>query len=663
MPTGADVLRAAQAAGAAERGDGHGEGPGAQPYEGDDHQGEVGGYPGEDHESETLSEDEELRPDGGEGADEQDLQGIYGRPQASSVQAGSAGRIGRNGPRQPAADTLSYSPSPPRKSPSASGSDKGSNRSSRKTSSNMVESGRHRPRGNLPPPPPFDGNVKKDVKCFKHWLQKVDSFIEIAKHIIGDEEIGLRLHAALEGDAAEYLEGIPAKTFGVPQGWKVLIQVLREKYDEKHMHKVGTAMKAFFKMQVDRSWTLTETMDQMDKAARLCKEAGLVLPDEIMTHFFFEHSGSSLERQANVLLRTGGDYDWKKVKKAVELLYPQTTVTSRHRDKGYGKGRTAHEVQGNWDESQSQQPEGAQQGQDPNMDLEDWLYYEDPVEKLADYDIPDYLPENLARELHEVYATHRENRARLAKAVKARGFYVSKGKGKKGKSKGKDGSKGAGKGPAKSKGKGGKARGGMSLEELKKVTTCGDCQELGHWKGDPQCKGPKKAHEAINVEPEEQDEYAEADDYSGYYDDPWAYYQWETPSVHETWVTSQGGDRDLPVPGAYVRQAWKEEKSEDYPELTKDEAYDVIKTVNKIKRKYGEGVYSDPKSKKSVEPAETGKPMDVFTVTALINHKVKERQQKEKAVHHAATAPEAVKDAFATLGIEPPSSSSSSVWD
>ena len=161
-------------------------------------------------------------------------------------------------------------------------------------------------------------------------------------------------------------------------------------------------------------------------------------------------------------------------------------MSARHRDqnqKGYGKGRSAHEVQGQWNDAQTAD------GTSNDMELEDWLYYEDPVEKLAEYDMPDYLPENLARELHEVYATHRENRARLAKAVKARGYHVTKGKGKKGagKSNGKDGGKSAGKAPPKSKGKGGKAR-GMSLEELKKVTTCGDCFELGHWKGDPQCK-------------------------------------------------------------------------------------------------------------------------------------------------------------------------------
>ena len=130
--------------------------------------------------------------------------------------------------------------------------------------------------------------MKKNPKAFRHWLQKVDSFVEIAKHIIGDEEIGLRLHSALEADAAEYLEDIPAKTFGVPGGWRVLIQVLREKFDERRMHKVGSAMKSFFKLQVDRSWTLTELVDHMDKSARLCREAGLAIPDEILVYQFFE---------------------------------------------------------------------------------------------------------------------------------------------------------------------------------------------------------------------------------------------------------------------------------------------------------------------------------------------------------------------------------------
>ena len=335
----------------------------------------------------------------------------------------------------------------------------------------------------------------------------------------------------------------------------MLLHVLKEKFDEKKMHKVGSAMKAFFKLQVDRSWTLTETMDHMDRAARLCKEAGLILPDEIMTHFFFEHSGSSFERQANILLRTGGEYTWKKVKAAVELLYPQTAVAPRRdRDyKGFGKGRMAHEVQGTWDDSYEH-----------SMDLEDWLFYEDPIEKTAEWDNADYLPENLARELHEVYNTHRENRARLAKAVKARGFYVNKGKGKKGGggSKGKGPpAKGAGKSSqagGKSKSKGGKAR-GMSLEELKKVTTCADCGEMGHWKGDPQ--GAKKAHEVLHEEAEEEDPTVEQYDYSQYW------YGWQDDN--EAWTATRAEPRPQ-------EPEQKSQKSKVYPNLNKEEAEEVI---------------------------------------------------------------------------------------
>ena len=400
---------------------------------------------------------------------------------------------------------------PARSSPSSAGSHSTPARKSRdKQSSETSDAAtRHRPRGNLPSAPPFDGDRKKDPKCYKHWIQKVDSYIEIAKKIIDDSEIGLRLHAALEGEAAEYLEDIPARTFGVQDGWKILPHVLKDKYDERRMHKVGSAMRGFFKLSLaDKNYALSEVAGLMDKAARQCRETGLVLPDEIMTYFFFEHTGCSLERQANLLLRTGGEYNWKKVKQAVELLYPQTNVPrSRDRDQGkqYGKGRSAHETsQGTWDEPSNNVD---------NMDLEDWLYYEDPIENLADYDVPDYIPEGLARELHEVFATHRENRAKLAKAVKARGFYVNKGKSKgKGsgysnKGKGKASEKG---GPSKGKGKG-KARNGMSLEELKKVTTRADCHQPGHWKGDPQCRGPKRAHETVAAEDDNQDPHSQAE--------------------------------------------------------------------------------------------------------------------------------------------------------
>lgn len=105
----------------------------------------------------------------------------------------------------------------------------------------------------------------------------------------------------------EYLEDLPAKTFGAENGWQVLLHVLKQKFDEKRMRLVGSAMKGFFKLKLqDKAYSMMEGADAMDKAARRCREANLVIPDEVMTYFYFERANCSNERQANILLRTGG---------------------------------------------------------------------------------------------------------------------------------------------------------------------------------------------------------------------------------------------------------------------------------------------------------------------------------------------------------------------
>ena len=57
----------------------------------------------------------------------------------------------------------------------------------------------------------------------------------------------------------------------------------------------------------------------------------------------------------------------------------------------------------------------------------------------------------------------------------------------------------------------------MSLDELKAKTTCAACGQVGHWKGDLQCKA-KSANEASRAQNDDHDE--EADDwyYAGLYD-------------------------------------------------------------------------------------------------------------------------------------------------
>ena len=178
--------------------------------------------------------------------------------QEALYQRVGAGRPGRNGPRTPArGDGVEDRGKDRDGGPSTPSSQR-----SKASTSQPDGNTRHRPRGNLPPAPVFDGDRKKDPKCFNHWVQKVDSYIEIAKKIIDESEIGLRLHAALEGEASDYLEDIPARTFGVDEGWKILMHVLKDKFDERRMRKVGSAMQGFFRMNLkDKSYTLTEIAD------------------------------------------------------------------------------------------------------------------------------------------------------------------------------------------------------------------------------------------------------------------------------------------------------------------------------------------------------------------------------------------------------------------
>ena len=501
-----------------------------------------------------------------------------------------------------------------------------------------------KPRGNLPPAPVFDGDRRKDAKCFRKYASKVDSYVEIAKNIIDDSEIGLRLHAALEGEAADFLEDIPAKTFGVEAGWQVLLKLLQDKYDEKRMHKVGSAMKGFFKLNLgDRQYTMMETAEAMDKAARRCREANLTIPDEIMIYFFFEHAQLSTERQANLLLRTSGEYDWKKMKQAVELLYQNTPVRSGppNNPQGHrGRTRATHEMHADTTDLWRRQPDwSASEEQWGN-----WLQDYDPVESLFDTDFEE-IPEDIARELHSCYQTHRENRQRLAKAVQARGFYV--GSASKGKGRGKGDSKGKGK----TKGKKGDGRArGMSLDELKAKTTCAACGQLGHWKGDPQCRA-KSANEASRAEAEGVED-DEGDWYGEYSSDQWA-----------TWESERYGYSDDRMaytihrtPTAPLASPTARSSAERPQEAELEhESRAVARGINRVRSKAGTeaGAVDASRVKEEIKT-------DNFMRVEAIKAQIKEARAPTMS---PSPAPEAVKRAFEQLGVTMAVLSGSSVLE
>ena len=104
-------------------------------------------------------------------------------------------------------------------------------------------SGDHK--GHLPKVPFFDGDKTKDSKCYRTYKRKVENWVEIAKEIIGEAQVGPRLYYEITGKAFEYLEGTTAQQFAGDDGWKVLLKIL-DHFDERPIVKMGTAMDQFF---------------------------------------------------------------------------------------------------------------------------------------------------------------------------------------------------------------------------------------------------------------------------------------------------------------------------------------------------------------------------------------------------------------------------------
>ena len=272
-----------------------------------------------------------------------------------------------------------------------------------------------------------------------------------------------------------------------------------------------------------------------------------------------------MDRQANLLLRTEGKYDWAKIKKAVELLYPSVVVRPAVHA-GKGRARGAHEAHqaGQSDQYQAGWNWDLPEHGEAAAAIEDWIYNNDPVEALAEQHVDHTtLPEGLARDLHTCFASHRENRQKLARAVQARGYYVNKGQSKGGKKGGK-GKPGKGKG-GKGKSSGGKARGGMSLDELKASTTCSSCGQMGHWHDDPQCPNNRKSN-VVDHDGGAGDGDAEQDEGGDYYEEwgqDWGD-EWADEWYHDAPQTRSSNAAVRNPPGVYAKESLYHEASQDH---------------------------------------------------------------------------------------------------
>ena len=76
-------------------------------------------------------------------------------------------------------------------------------------------------KGYLPKVPGYDGDRQKNPKGFQIYKRKVEGFVVIAKAVIPEEQIGVRLYYEVTGKAFEYLEGTDANQFAGKDGWRI----------------------------------------------------------------------------------------------------------------------------------------------------------------------------------------------------------------------------------------------------------------------------------------------------------------------------------------------------------------------------------------------------------------------------------------------------------
>ena len=155
-----------------------------------------------------------------------------------------------------------------------------------------------KPRGNLPPPPSYDGARHKDPKGYRRYFRRVEGWYEIASLIIPEEEIGPRLFHALEGQAFDHFEGVKASTFAHKDGWKKLLKAL-EYFDERLVVKTGSAMDEFYGIGgVKDGETYADAAHRLDRVVQRCHDVQLQIAEPLVIRQFFKMAGFDDDKKA-----------------------------------------------------------------------------------------------------------------------------------------------------------------------------------------------------------------------------------------------------------------------------------------------------------------------------------------------------------------------------
>ena len=337
--------------------------------------------------------------------------------------------------------------------------------------------------------PKLSGKTAKDFRDFVRnvGFWQLDTPLPL-------ERQGPALIRQLTGRAAELTKHLQPADVYKSNGVEVIMKELSVMEKEPDI-KLEEMADKFFTLNRMPQETHDEFLSRADSVRKdLQKEdKEFSCSDGFWCLYILRRAGISPQHRAQLLVLTGGKYQPSEIYRGLRTLGPlfdrekrnyPSSDTQRSSDTQSIRSRSQYSSSSSskpW-QKRSHSVNVANQQQEETIDEEEKGEEEeenDPDAFHQDDDSEDSqdpnMPPELEQEMIEALAAFQNAKTRMSTAKKARGFFKS------------GSSKGSSKGsaPANKQNEG-------ALKNLKKNTKCHDCDQTGHWAGDPECKKPKR---------------------------------------------------------------------------------------------------------------------------------------------------------------------------
>ncbi|CAK0869248.1 unnamed protein product [Prorocentrum cordatum] len=313
------------------------------------------------------------------------------------------------------------------------------------------------------------------------------------------ERRGGRLLSRLKGDAEAKTENLDPETLARPDGVRVLLRYLHEKYDQQETLKVGTLVDEFVE-KVSRN-AGEEIMDFETRYGAKVRELEEAMEEplnkHLKAHYFLKKLRVGGDKESQIITGAGNELVYEKIRDSAKACIPRVSMLrnraaapfnganreylNRNRRRlgeplGRGGARKVHATENAEAEAER---EGAE-AEGPSTSAEE---DDDDEERDSEVDAGvgpniaenELVPEELQACLTENEVLMTQAKKARAEAEKTRDFY---------------------------RGPGGRASGGRGadserIRKLKLTLPCKRCGRLGHWKDDPERpRAPGKASAA-----------------------------------------------------------------------------------------------------------------------------------------------------------------------